>query len=180
MLAFGVEHGNEAKRQNMKVGGSASNAEFVEHFRRLRCAGIHSKAYSILGGPRETAETSAETTTFTIEPGVSLAYFAIYKEFIPALKFLRSKQTKGSDAHQRYSAYEQLDVAWDAVLDTALTDPGSAPFQELVEQIASAEAPLDPAELIAVYDELSRLGFRFFDSSNTAASTLISRPPLKY
>lgn len=163
MLAFGVEHGNEAKRKKMKVGGSASNAEFAALFRRLRCAGIHSKAYFILGGPGETVETSAETIAFAIDSGVSLAYFALYKEFIPALKALRSEQSRGSDAHQRYSAYEQLDIAWDAVLGDALTDPESAKFENLVKRIASADAPLDSAELIAVYDELSRLGFRFLD-----------------
>ena len=90
-------------------------------------------------------------------------YFALYKEFIPALKNLQSEQSVGSDLHQRYSAYEQLDISWDSVLEGALTDPEGATFTDLVERIESADAPLDVVNVIAVYDELSRLGFRFLD-----------------
>lgn len=183
MLAFGIEHGNEVKRRKMKAGVSATNAEFTALFQRLRDAGIHSKAYFILGGPKETAETALETINFAIESGVSLAYFALYKEFVPAFKSLRSEQSRGSHAHQSYSHYDQLDIAWDAILGEALQDPGSARFHGLVRRIVTDEAPIDPADLISVYDELSRLGFRFNDlvkysdhhAENSPAAEILSK-----
>lgn len=163
MLAFGIEHGNETKRRKMKAGKSATNAEFTALFSRLRDAGIHSKAYFILGGPKETAETSLETIAFAIESGVSLAYFALYKEFVPALQSLRSEQSRGSEAHRSYSDYEQLDIVWDAILGEAMQDPNCARFHDLVGGLVTDDRPLDPADLISVYDDLSRLGFRFTD-----------------
>lgn len=163
MLAFGIEHGNETKRRKMKVGKSATNAEFTDLFSRLRAAGIHSKAYFILGGPNETAQSSQDTIDFAIKSGVSLAYFALYKEFVPAVVALRSEQTKESNAHQSFSDYEELDIAWDDVLYGALQDQQNEGFQSLVARIGVEDEPLDSTEMISVYDELSRLGFRFSD-----------------
>ena len=163
MLAFGVEHGNEEKRRRMKVGASASNAQFSNLFNRLRDAGIHSKAYFILGGPKETAETSEETIAFAINSGVSLAYFALYKEFVPAVNSLRSEHAKGSAVHQKFSTYDQLDIQWDRIIGNALKNPNDEAFHRLIASIDPGDEAFNPKDLIAVYDELSRLGFRFSD-----------------
>ncbi|MFT6660684.1 MAG: radical SAM superfamily enzyme YgiQ (UPF0313 family) [Maricaulis maris] len=163
MLAFGIEHGNEQKRKKMKVGVSATNAEFTALFQRLRDAGIHSKGYFILGGPKETVDSSEETIAFAIQSGVSLAYFALYKEFVPALNTLRSEQSRGSNLHRRYSEYEQLEIMWDLLLTSALDAGESGPANDLIARISTEAVPIEPTEIISVYKELSQLGFRFTD-----------------
>lgn len=147
----------------MKNGTSASNLEFAELFGRLRDAGIHSKAYFILGGPKETADSSEETITFAIKSGVSLAYFALYKEFVPAVQSLRSEYPKKNKTHEKYSTYDQLKIEWDQIIGKALEDPTDPAFHRLVKNIDPGGGTISPADIIAVYDELSKLGFKFSD-----------------
>lgn len=65
MLAFGVESGVEARRHSIKAGGlEFTNDVIAIIFRRLRSAGIFSKAYFIIGGKKETAASTEETITF--------------------------------------------------------------------------------------------------------------------
>lgn len=163
MLAFGIEHGNENKRQKMKVGISATNSEFSEMFARLRDAGIHSKGYFIIGGPKETVESSDETIAFAIESGVSLAYFALYKEFVPAVRALRNEQAAGVDTHVKYSNYEQLNIDWDRTINDAGDSSNSKPFYDLIARMDLAPGQIDPTELLSTYEELSKLGFKFSD-----------------
>lgn len=53
MLAFGIEHGDEERRQRMKVGQSATNAEFTLLFQRLSAASIHTKGPAECGTLRK-------------------------------------------------------------------------------------------------------------------------------
>lgn len=159
MLAFGIEHGIEDRRRKMKAGNSASNMEFADLFSRLRSAGIHSKGYFIIGGPKETPESSEETIKFAIESGVSVAYFALYKEFVPAVRSLRSEYPAGKESHQSYSTYDQLDIQWDKVLE----DSDNYELEGFISGIDPTCELLDRNEITTVYNELSRLGFRFSD-----------------
>jgi radical SAM superfamily enzyme YgiQ (UPF0313 family)/glycosyltransferase involved in cell wall biosynthesis len=162
MLAFGIEHGNEVKRRKMKVGASATNQEFAELFARLRAVGIHSKAYFILGGPKETEASSEETISFAIRSGVSLAYFALYKEFVPAVGALRSEQPSGSNAHSKYSAYEQLDIQWDDTIRGAYENPRDLALQRLLSGV-DQHSEVSAEQAVGIYKQLSQLGFRFSD-----------------
>jgi radical SAM superfamily enzyme YgiQ (UPF0313 family)/glycosyltransferase involved in cell wall biosynthesis len=163
MLAFGVEHGNEEKRRKMKAGPSASNAVFNSLFRRLRESGIQSKAYFILGGPKETLETAEETIRFALDSEVSIAYFAIYKEFVPAVRALRSEQIRGSDTHGKYSYYSQLRIGWDAALLRGLENPADEDFLRLLSSSLPACSESQRKKLLLVYEQLTCLGFLFSD-----------------
>lgn len=53
MLAFGVESGSPDRRHSLKAGGREFTNDVIANlFRRLREAGIFTKAYFILGGPK--------------------------------------------------------------------------------------------------------------------------------
>lgn len=162
MLAFGIEHGDEDRRRRMKVGQSATNDEFTQLFQRLFAASIHTKGYFILGGPKETPETSEKTIRFALESGVTLAYFAIYKQFVPALKELVQEQPPGSQIHAQFSHYEQLKFDWDEILARGVAAVPDSDFARLVA-LAGQNPERDGEQFAASYGELAMLGFRFSD-----------------
>lgn len=164
MLAFGIEHGNPSKRSKMKVSKDVSNDDITSLFSRLHERDIHTKAYFIIGGPKETPESVEETVAFAINCGASLAYFALYKEFVPATKALKNDQRRGSDEHKSYSSYDELIVNWDTLfLDSLVASKAEEAIQHLTLLVNSNYniAPWKPT--IQVYEELSRLGFKFAD-----------------
>lgn len=183
MLAFGIEHGNDVKRRKMKAGPSASNAKFQELFARLRSIGIHSKAYFILGGQKETTETAEETIRFAIDSGVSLAYFALYKEFVPALRTLQRAQIDGSNIHSSYSHYDQLKINWDTIMDTADGNVDDHALSAFIGRIDPNRDQIDPKALLTCYDQLAQIGFRFADlvkysdhhSTESPASSILNK-----
>ncbi|MDH7638102.1 radical SAM protein [Sphingomonas oryzagri] len=162
MLAFGVEHGDEEHRRKMKAGASASNSEFKDLFERLARQSIHSKAYLVLGGPKETAATSESTIRFALESGVSIAYFAIYKEFVPALKMLAQEQSADSRIHDQYSRYEQLEIGWDDIFIAASNNPTDPALRALAGHAGFAQLA-DVTQCLQTYRKLENLGFRFAD-----------------
>lgn len=153
MLAFGVEHGNAGKRHSLKAGGREfDNAAIVALFSRLRKAGIFTKAYFILGGPKETEESAKQTISFAIESGSTLAYFALYKEFVKAASVLQQERVQGDEETESLLTYDQLSLKWDSTLS-------SQHFDENHTSPPTCQADLE----VECYQKLAALGFRFQD-----------------
>lgn len=158
MLAFGVEHGSEEQRRKSKVAsGVVTNVQITDLFRRLRSADILTKAYFMLGGQWETRETAHQTIEFAIQSGVTLAYFALYKDFARAASVLSKEQQAGDPKAEGFICYDQLALNWDQAFATARDSHddanGNCPL---------ASGPITTAEL-ECYQQLAALGFQFTD-----------------
>ncbi|KTB56203.1 B12-binding domain-containing radical SAM protein [Pseudomonas fluorescens] len=151
MLAFGLEHGDETRRKRLKAGADYKNAEIVSLFKRLRDAGIQTKAYFMIGGQWETAESALDTIRFALDCGATLAYFALYKEFVKAVHVL-SEERGPSSRHDAFAEYSQMAVVWDATYSAYLSDPSMKGLSSPATQIE-----------IESYAQLAKLGFRFSD-----------------
>lgn len=82
LLAFGVEHGNESVRHQLKAGDRPpSNGDIKTMVNRLHAKGILTKAYFMMGGRHDSETNAVQTIDFALELDVDLAYFAIYKDF---------------------------------------------------------------------------------------------------
>lgn len=159
MLAFGVESGVEASRHSIKAGGREfSNAAIVSLFRRLRRAGIFSKAYFIIGGKKETAASTEETISFAVNCGATLAYFALYKDFVPAHRQLRQDWGVGASKTASLLDYRQMLPNWDAAFLKAAA-------RKAQSQAISSFGLQTPASVVErqTYQKLSRMGFTFSD-----------------
>ncbi len=156
MLAFGVESGNAARRFSVKAGGRKFTNQVIRNlFRRLRDAGIFTKAYFIIGGHKENARLTRETISFAVSSGATLAYFALYKDFVRAQKQLSQDRGLRDPVTESLLDYEQMLSAWDDAFTTR-THIVAAPVA------ASLSEPVDAAER-RTYQQLARLGFRFED-----------------
>jgi hypothetical protein len=156
MLAFGVESGSPDRRHSMKAGGREfTNDVIADLFRRLREAGIFTKAYFILGGPKETAQSTEQTISFAVTSGASLAYFALYKDFVHAQRELRKDRGLGDPATESLLDYEQLLSRWDEAFSASMRRSQTMPDLGL-------SMPPDAAESQS-YKKLARMGFRFED-----------------
>ena len=156
MLAFGVESGNPTRRHSIKAGGRKFTNQVIRNlFKRLRSSGIFTKAYFIIGGHKESARLTRETISFAVSSGATLAYFALYKDFVHAQKQLSQDRGLGDPLTESLLDYEQMLSRWD--------DAFAAP-----KRAASAAAdaglsePADTAER-RTYQQLARQGFRFED-----------------
>lgn len=164
MLAFGVEHGDEERRRKLKVSCTISNHDIVALFARLKEADIHTKAYFMLGGRGETTDGLSKTIAFSMQSGATLAYFALFKEFVPAVKALRQEPIPSSDKHSSFLDYKQYQPDWDATLVSALacetqTDAAAA-FSKLLEKPFSES---EAHSALQCFSELTDLGFSFKD-----------------
>lgn len=158
MLAFGVEHGDEKYRKKLKVGANYCNDQIVELFARLRKKNIHTKAYFMLGGKKETVQSAQKTIQFALECGVTLAYFALYKEFVKARSVLTRDGVPIDEATQ-YLSYKQLWTKWDSELISQVPRISKGEKSE-----KEARITLNVSEKqVSCYGELSNLGFRFDD-----------------
>ncbi|TDG02174.1 radical SAM protein [Paraburkholderia guartelaensis] len=159
MLAFGVESGVEARRHSIKAGGREfTNDVITSLFRRLRSAGIFTKAYFIIGGKKETAESTAETITFAVKSGATLAYFALYKDFVPAREQLRKDNGVGAASTSSLLEYEQLMTNWDELFSASATTGVTA---HAIPR-PGLQTPASAVEY-KIYQELAEMGFRFED-----------------
>lgn len=160
MLAFGIEHGNEKQRQRSKVS-DLSNDKVLDVLSRLRAAGIATKGYFIIGGPTETEESAAATIDFALSCGVSLAYFAIYKDFVKAAHDLRGNAVDSASSAEKFLSYKQLWID----LDTLLADQNqeSEATQSILLRKMANIGWIQPSEARSIYNELRRLGFNFSD-----------------
>ncbi|MCF5775526.1 radical SAM protein [Pseudomonas poae] len=158
MLAFGVEHGSEDQRKKNKAGKElVTNLQISELFHRLRSKDILTKAYFMLGGTWETQETARETIDFAIGSGVTLAYFALYKDFAKATKILSKEQHAGDLKAKGYIDYDRLTLDWDQAFAKANSIAGddSGDCEMTSGQITTKE--------LEYYRQLSALGFQFTD-----------------
>lgn len=156
MLAFGVESGSPDRRHSLKAGGREFTNDVIANlFRRLRKAGIFTKAYFILGGPKETAESTEQTISFAVNSGASLAYFALYKDFVQAERELRRERGLGNEVTASLLDYEQLFSSWDEAFSDSTRRAPAIPNQEL-------STPPNATEF-QVYEKIARVGFRFED-----------------
>lgn len=154
MLAFGIETGDDDHRKLIKLGAEVVGANKIKLlFERLQAAGIHSKAYFMLGGKSETPESAQKTISFAVDSGASLAYFALYKEFVPAAKALKQQRSSGSETPTAWLDYRQLAIVWDDAFDT-IKDSGPKTLR-LKYPVTGEERE--------VYSQLSELGFSFRD-----------------
>jgi radical SAM superfamily enzyme YgiQ (UPF0313 family) len=159
MLAFGVESGIAARRHSIKAGGREfSNDAIASLFRRLRDAGIFSKAYFIIGGKKETAASTEETISFAVSCGATLAYFALYKDFVPAREQLRKDHGVGATSTSSLLEYKQMMPRWDEAFSESAS--GAAPAQ--VMRRTGLRMPASAAER-RTYRKLADIGFRFDD-----------------
>ncbi|KVC91084.1 hypothetical protein WI77_15095 [Burkholderia ubonensis] len=164
MLAFGVEHGNEAKRHKLKQSESVSNMQIIELFARLKLVGIETKAYFMLGGWKETAADIEATVSFALSAKPTLAYFALFKGFVPAVTALRREEVPGNNRHDAYLSYKQYRPVWDSLLSAVGigVTPGEATnaFSEFTGgQLSEADA-ISAAQSLK---DLTELGFSFQD-----------------
>lgn len=164
MLAFGVEHGNEAKRHKLKQSESVSNEQIVELFARLRVAGIDTKAYFMLGGWKESAADIEDTVSFALRARPTLAYFALFKGFVPAVAALRREEVPGKNRHGSYLSYKQYRPDWSSLFSTIGGEitPADAvgAFSEFSGMTLSESDAVTAADS---FKELNELGFRFED-----------------
>jgi hypothetical protein len=155
MLAFGIESGNPDRRHSMKAGGREFTNDLITNlFHRLRDVGIFTKAYFILGGPKETAQSTEQTITFAVNSGASLAYFALYKDFVLAQKELRKERELGDQTAASLLDYEQLLSKWDDVFSNPLLKTNQ-------NRVDLATPPV--ANEYHCYEKLVHMGFRFED-----------------
>ncbi|OCW18618.1 radical SAM protein [Pseudomonas aylmerensis] len=156
MLAFGIEHGSEERRKKSKAASEiVTNRQISELFARLRSADILTKAYFMLGGQWETPESAQQTIDFSVECGVTLAYFALYKDFSSASSVLSKEQHANDPKSESYIRYKQLTLDWDRKLTDVRSNPVSLDFD-------MGGSPITEQEL-KCYRELSTLGFQFAD-----------------
>lgn len=164
MLAFGVEHGNEEKRKKLKTSPTVSNDDIVSVFARLRSRGIHTKAYFMLGGWNETRKGMSETIDFALRCGATLAYFALFKDFVEAVRALHNEWTSDADGHARFLNYKQHYPDWDSLLQHAFCDaPKDASVAILSNVMASPFSESEMHDASTAYTNLSVLGFSFKD-----------------
>jgi radical SAM superfamily enzyme YgiQ (UPF0313 family) len=159
MLAFGVESGVEARRHSIKAGGREfTNDVIARFFRRLRNAGIFSKAYFIIGGKKEDAASTEATISFAVNCGATLAYFALYKDFVPAQGQLRQDRGVGATTTASLLDYKLMLPKWDdAFLAAAARKPSGQ-----VMQTDSLRTPASAGER-KTYQKLVKIGFSFRD-----------------
>ncbi|MGR9159699.1 radical SAM protein [Rhizobium leguminosarum] len=153
MLAFGIEHGNEAQRKKLKANTTSTalgNDDICALISRLKAAGIRTKGYFILGGQYDSVDNAKETIAFALKSGVSLAYFAIYKDFVEAASKLRSSSLIGRKEVEAFLSYKQLSQDLDGIFLPVV--PSSDP--SLTESSDSRPA---------IYRDLQQLGFSFAD-----------------
>jgi glycosyltransferase involved in cell wall biosynthesis/radical SAM superfamily enzyme YgiQ (UPF0313 family) len=156
MLAFGVEVGAESRRKRLKGGNGTDNERITDLFGRLREAGIHTKAYFMLGGRWESRATAEETIAFALTSGVTLAYFALYKEFVQATHVLSQQSTNGGERANAYLDYRQLVLRWDEALGA---EGGCETLGSPDVMLSGAITQIEQES----YKQLAKLGFRFDD-----------------
>lgn len=156
MLAFGVESGNPARRHSIKAGGRKFTNQVIRNlFTRLRGEGIFTKAYFIIGGHKENARLARETISFAVSSGATLAYFALYKDFVRAQKQLRSDRGLHDPMTASLLDYEQMLSGWDDAFTARKPMVAATDAAGLSEPANAAER--------RIYKQLARLGFRFED-----------------
>lgn len=156
MLAFGVESGNAARRHSIKAGGRKFTNQVIRNlFKRLRGAGIFTKAYFIIGGPKENARLARETISFAVSSGATLAYFALYKDFVRAQKLLSRDRGLRDPVTESLLDYEQMLSGWDDAFTIRKATVAASIAASLFEPATTAER--------RTYQKLARLGFRFED-----------------
>jgi radical SAM superfamily enzyme YgiQ (UPF0313 family)/glycosyltransferase involved in cell wall biosynthesis len=165
MLAFGVEHGNEHRRQIEKASDAVSNQDIIDLFRRLSSAGVHTKAYFILGGQKESVETSQETIRFALDSGATLAYFALFKDFVTAVSILKRESAPGADKHASYLSYKQLWPTWDAILSSVSVSATACDAQQIFSETLCVPSmkPEQANDALKSYQQLAQMGFKFSD-----------------
>lgn len=155
MLAFGVEHGNEEQRRKSKAASKVlRNDEIYGLFKRLQSADILTKAYFMLGGQWEDQGTAQQTIDFAINSGVTLAYFALYKDFSRASSVLSKEQQADDPKSKGYIFYDQLVLNWDKAFASRKDGLGN----DCV--LASGEVTETELEC---YRQLAAMGFQFSD-----------------
>ncbi|MDJ1160419.1 radical SAM protein [Burkholderia gladioli pv. gladioli] len=156
MLAFGVESGNAARRHSIKAGGRKFTNQVVRNlFRRLRDEGIFTKAYFIIGGHKENVRLARETISFAVSSGATLAYFALYKDFVRAQKQLSRDRGLRDPVTESLLDYEQMLSGWDDAFTTRKHIVAASVAASLSEPVNEVER--------RTYQQLARLGFRFED-----------------
>jgi radical SAM superfamily enzyme YgiQ (UPF0313 family)/glycosyltransferase involved in cell wall biosynthesis len=156
MLAFGVESGNATRRHSIKAGGRGFTNQVIRNlFRRLRDEGIFTKAYFIIGGHKENARLARETIAFAVSSGATLAYFALYKDFVRAQKQLSRNRGLRDPVTESLLDYEQMLSGWDDAFTTRKHIVASSVSASLSEPVEAVER--------RTYQQLARLGFRFED-----------------
>lgn len=154
ILAFGIEHGNEKRRHKLKGSHDLTNDDIKRLLSNLRAAGIDTKGYFILGGHKESEELGLQTIKFAIESGVTLAYFALYKDFVKASTQLERNSINARQTADEFLSYDQL---W-LDLDDRFLDPGRRS-----EAYMAGPYTITDAKQRRIYTKLHRLGFRFAD-----------------
>ena len=154
LLAFGVEHGNEGIRRQLK-GGSVSNAEIKGIVARLRAREILTKGYFVIGGPHESRASVDETVRCAVESGFSLAYFALYKSFRRLVDQGAGGKLKVLKRQNAFMRFKMLDEDLASRVASRLTEA------EARLLFGEGYGPDRLAEAAEVMTELVRRGFDF-------------------
>ncbi len=152
LLAFGIEHGNEEKRQRLK-GQQIKNEEIVNLLLRLRSNEIASKGYFIIGGYGETEKSADETIKFAVSSGLTLAYFALYKNF----RELINKSNKNIDnpIQEKLLSFKCLTTDFTESIAKGIDE------NECVKLFGRAYDSKRLKESQVILKELKKLNFRF-------------------
>jgi hypothetical protein len=98
-----------------------------------------------------------QTIVFAVQSGVTLAYFALYKDFAKASNILSKEQQAKDPKAERYIRYDQLALNWDQILTNVKVN-----HDHVVDSCDMSGGPVTKLEL-ECYRKLSALGFQFTD-----------------
>lgn len=156
LLAFGVEHGSENTRRQLK-GETVSNADIKAVIAGLKKRQIATKGYFIIGGPGESAVTSQVTIDLAIDAGFTLAYFALYKHFRRLIEISQANIGSSENREKRFLAFRILQADFDDRLVHIHSD------FDCIESFGEAFSSGRLREAIAAIDILKERGFKFED-----------------
>ena len=157
LLAFGIEHGLEERRKNLKIG-LISNDNIVKTVEKLKGYQILSKGYFIIGGHMETVESAQATIDFATSSGLTLAYFALYKGFrLLAVNSAAKSSRRIRQQQEQLTQFQVLTVDFERLTADNLTEENC---RELFGRTYGANRI---QEAVSSIRKLNELGFSFLD-----------------
>ena len=156
LLAFGIETGNEERRRRLK-GLAVSNETIKSVVATLAHREILSKGYFMIGGLNETEATASETIRFSISSGLSLAYFALYKNFRGLINASRERREDAASRESTYMTFATLRDDLSALIEQCNnSDDLRAIFGNGIDEVRLKEAK-------QAVTALKQMGFGFRD-----------------
>lgn len=156
LLSFGIESGSQERRKRLK-GSALTNEDITAIVSNLTTHSILSKGYFMIGGINESENTAWDTIRFAVTSGLSLAYFALYKNFRGLIEASRRNQEDMVTRESTFMKFGTLRDDLSAILDGCRNgDDARAMFGNGIDQHRLDEARL-------AVDALKQMEFSFRD-----------------